>query len=73
MFDAADLTSVATATLSGVEGGLTYDDTITVGTGGIAKQGVCYNYFGGAQSVVSGTFSVVFSTQRPASGAPGRP
>jgi len=61
MFDAADLTSVATATLSGVEGGLTYDDTITVGTGGIAKQGVCYNYFGGAQSVVAGTFSVVFN------------
>jgi hypothetical protein len=61
MFDAADLTSVATATLSGVEGILIYDSTITAGTGGIAAQGVCFNYFGGAQSVVSGTFSVVFN------------
>jgi hypothetical protein len=61
MFDAADLTSVATATLSGVEGGLVYDDNILVGTGGIAKQGVCYNWFGGAQSVTAGTFSVVFN------------
>lgn len=61
MFDAADLTSVATATLSGVEGILIYDHTITAGTGGIADQGVCFNYFGGAQSVVAGTFSVVFN------------
>lgn len=60
MFDAADLTSVATATMSGVEGILVYDDTITVGTGGIADQGVCYNWFGGSQSVTAGTFSVVW-------------
>lgn len=60
MFDAADLTSVATATMSGVEGILVYDDTITVGTGGIADQGVCFNWFGGAQSVTAGTFSVVW-------------
>jgi hypothetical protein len=62
MFDAADLTSVATATLAGVEGCLIYDDTITAGTGGVAKQGVCYNYFGGSQSVTAGTFSVVFNS-----------
>lgn len=62
MFDAADLTSVATATLSSVEGCLIYDDTVTAGTGGIADQGVCYNWFGGAQSVVAGTFSVVFNS-----------
>jgi hypothetical protein len=61
MFDAADLTSVATATMSNVEGILVYDDTITVGTGGIADQGVCYNWFGGAQSVTAGTFSVVWN------------
>lgn len=61
MFDAADLNSVATATLSGVEGGLVYDNTITAGTGGVAAQGVCYNWFGGAQSVTAGTFSVVFN------------
>lgn len=60
MFDAADLTSVATATLSNVEGILIYDDTITAGT--VADQGVCYNWFGGAQSVTAGTFSVQFNT-----------
>lgn len=60
MFDAADLTSVATATLSGVEGILVYDDTISGGT--VVDQGVCYNYFGGAQSVTSGTFSVVWNS-----------
>lgn len=61
MFDAADLTSVATATLANVEGCLIYDDTITVGTGGIADQGMCYLWFGGAQSVTAGTFSVQFN------------
>jgi hypothetical protein len=61
MFDAADLTSAATASLSGVEGILIYDDTIATSTGGVADQGVCYNYFGGSQSVSSGTFSVVFN------------
>ncbi len=62
MFDAADLTSVQTSTLSGVEGIFIYDDAITATTGGVADLGVCYNYFGGAQSVTSGTFSVVFNT-----------
>jgi hypothetical protein len=57
--DAADLTSVATSTLSGVEGVLIYDDTISGGT--IAKQGMCFNWLGGSQSVTAGTFSVVFN------------
>jgi hypothetical protein len=35
-----------------------YDNSITAGT--VAKQGVSYHYFGGAQSVTSGTFSVIF-------------
>jgi hypothetical protein len=61
MFDAADLTSAATATMSNVEGALIYDDTIAAGTGGVADQGVCYLWFGGAQSVTSGTFSVIFN------------
>lgn len=59
MFDAADLTSAATATMSDVEGVLIYDDTITAGT--VADQGVCFNWFGGPQTVTSGTFSVIFS------------
>jgi len=27
----------------------------------VAKQGVCYNYFGGAQSVTAGTFTIVWN------------
>lgn len=59
MFDAADLTSVATATMSNIEGALVYDNSITAGT--VAKQGVCFLYFGSAQTVVSGTVSVLFN------------
>jgi hypothetical protein len=59
MFDAADLTGVATVTITAAAGMLIYDDTISGGT--ITKQGVCYNYFGGDQSVTAGTFSVVFN------------
>jgi hypothetical protein len=58
MYDADDLTSVATATLTGVAGCLIYDDSITAVT--VADQGVCYNWFGGDQSVTAGTFSVAF-------------
>lgn len=60
MFDAADLTSAATATMSNVEGIFIYNDDITGGT--VVDQGVCYLWFGGAQSVTSGTFSVIFAT-----------
>lgn len=60
MFDAADVAPGGTVTLAGVFGTLVYDDTITVGTGGIADQGVCYNYFGGTQSVTGGTFTIVW-------------
>lgn len=59
MFDAADLTSAATATMSNVEGILIYNDDITGGT--VIDQGVAYLWFGGAQSVTSGTFSVIFA------------
>jgi hypothetical protein len=56
-FKASNLTGVATVTLANVYGCLVYDDTIAAG-GTIADQGICFNYFGGAQSVTSGTFSV---------------
>jgi hypothetical protein len=59
MFDAADLTGSASVTMSGIQGCLVYDDTISGGT--VAKQGVSFNYFGGAQSVTSGTFSVAWN------------
>lgn len=57
-FDAADTASGAAATLTNVYGGLVYDDTITTP---VADQGVCYLYFGGANSVTTGTFTVVYN------------
>jgi hypothetical protein len=61
MFDAADLAGGGNITMSGVMGCLVYDDTITAGTGGIADQGACFNYFGGAQSVTAGTFTIIWN------------
>jgi hypothetical protein len=61
MFDAADLAGGGTVTLTNAFGCLVYDDTITAGTGGIADQGISFNYFGGAQSVTAGTFTVVWN------------
>lgn len=61
MFDAADLAGGGTLTLTNAYGCLVYDDTITAGTGGVADQGVCFNYFGGAQSVTAGTFTIVWN------------
>ena len=57
-FDAADTASGSTATLSNAYGSLIYDDTLTTP---VAKQGVCYLSFGGANSVTSGTFTVVYN------------
>jgi len=61
MYDAADLAGAGTGTLAAVFGCFVYDDATTAGTGGIADQGVCYNYFGGSQSVTSGTFTIVWN------------
>lgn len=47
------------ATISGVFGDLVYDNTITSTN---ANQGLCFNYFGGSQSVSSGTFTVQWAT-----------
>jgi hypothetical protein len=58
MYDAADLAGGGTLTLTDVNGCFVYDDTITAGT--VADQGVCYNWFGGAQTVTSGTFTIVW-------------
>ncbi len=57
-YDAADTASGSTATLSSVYGCLVYDDTLTTP---VADQGLCYNYFGGSQSVTSGTFTIIWS------------
>lgn len=57
-FDAADTTHSNTVTLTNAFGTLVYDDTITGGT--VADQGVCFNYFGGGQTVTTGTFTIVW-------------
>jgi hypothetical protein len=44
----------ATTTLAAVFGCLVYDDTLT------NKPGITYNYFGGTQSVTSGTFTILW-------------
>lgn len=56
-YDAADTASGAAATMSNVFGCLVYDDTLTTP---VADQGICYNYFGGTNSVTAGTLTVVW-------------
>jgi hypothetical protein len=58
MFDAADVAPGGTVTLSGVFGCLVYDTTVATP---VANQGLCMNYFGGSQTVTSGTFTIVWS------------
>jgi hypothetical protein len=59
-FDAADTTSAdATTDLANVYGTLVYDDTIA---SPVADQGAVYIYLGGANSVVSGTFTIVWAS-----------
>jgi len=57
-FDAADKAGGATDTVTNAYGCLIYDDTITTP---VADQGICYLAFGGANSVVAGTFTVSFN------------
>lgn len=59
MFDAADLAAAGTVTLTNAYGCLVYDDSITGGT--VADQGICFLYFGAAQSVTAGSFTVVWN------------
>jgi hypothetical protein len=54
-FDAADTASGSDATLADVFGALIYDDTVS-------DLGVCFNYFGGSNSVTAGTFTVVWDS-----------
>jgi hypothetical protein len=60
MYDASDTTHSNTVTLTNAFGCLVYDDTTTAGTGAVADQGVTFHYFGGAQSVTTGTFTIVW-------------
>lgn len=58
-FDAADLAGGGTVTITNAYGCLVYDDTLATP---VADQGVCFNYFGGPQTVSAGTFTIVWST-----------
>lgn len=58
MFDADDLAAGGIVTLSNAYGCLVYDDTVSGGT--VADQGVCFLSFGSAQSVTSGSFTIVW-------------
>jgi hypothetical protein len=59
-FNAPNLAGGGNVTLTNAYGCLVYDNTITGVT--VAKQGMCYNYFGGAQSVTNGTFTIIWAT-----------
>lgn len=56
-FDGTDTASGAAATLASVFGCLVYDDTTTA----TADRGICFNYFGGSQSVTNGTLTLVWN------------
>jgi len=58
-FSAANLSGAGNVTITNAFGCLIYDNTITVP----ADQGLCYNYFGGAQSVVAGAFCADAGTE----------
>lgn len=53
-FDAANTASGSSATLAAVFGALVYDDTV-------ADRGLCFNYFGGTNSVTDGTFTIIWN------------
>lgn len=56
--DANDTASGSAADLANVYGCLVYDDTLA---SPVADQGMSYHYFGGSNSVVNGTFTVVWA------------
>ena len=58
-FIAANTAGGGNVTITAAFGCLVHDGTITAPT---ADQGMCYNYFGGSQSVTAGTFTIVWAT-----------
>lgn len=55
MWDANDTASGATADIANAFGALVYDNTLA------GTPGICFNYFGGANSVTNGTFTIVWN------------
>lgn len=58
-FTAGSTPGGGTVSLTAFYGCLVYDNAITGGT--VAKQGLCFNYFGGSQTV-NGTFTILWAT-----------
>lgn len=56
-YDAADTSGAGVVTMTNAYGCLVYDDTLTTP---VADQGLCFNYFGGAQTVTAGTFTIAW-------------
>lgn len=48
----------SSTTITGTYGCLVYENTLTTP---VADQGICYEYFGGSQTVTGGTFTIVWS------------
>lgn len=55
---ATNTASGAAATLANIYGALIYDTTVATP---VASQGVCFNYYGGPNSVTNGTFTSVWA------------
>ena len=56
MIDCTDVASGGNVTLTGFFGALVYDDTVTTP---VADQAMCFNYFGGTQTVTANPFTAV--------------
>jgi hypothetical protein len=60
-FQAAGTSGAGNVTIANAYGCLVYDNTIT--GAGTAKQGLCYNSFGGSpQGITAGTFTILWAT-----------
>jgi len=57
-WDANDVVSGSAADLTNATGCLVYENVVATP---VANQGVCYNYFGGPNSVVNGTFTIIWN------------
>ena len=58
-YDAADTVSAnSTTSLTNAYGCLVYENTLTTP---VADQGICFNYFGGPQTVSAGQFTIVWN------------
>ena len=58
-FTASNTAGGGNVTLSGVYGDLVYDSSLSTP---VANQGLAFHYFGGAQGVTAGTFTIVWNT-----------